>query len=65
MSKYALRVNVEINQTDPYGSYMYGNGFKVSEDISFEADSFLKIASVLGLFHKLGEDIKEAEKEDY
>lgn len=57
-------MNVEINETDPYGGYRYGNGFKVSEDVSFEADSFLKIASVLGMFHKLGEDIKETEADN-
>jgi len=60
-AKYQLRMRIEIQQVGEHGEYLGQAGnLQVTEDILFDASSFLEIASVLGEFHELAEKIKIA-----
>ena len=59
--KYQLSLRIEIRQIGEHGEYMGSAGnLSVSEDIVFNAGSFLEIAHVLGEFHEMSQKIKEA-----
>jgi len=54
-------MRIEIRQIGEHGEYMGSAGnLNVSEDIQFQAGSFLEIARILGEFHEMSQKIKEA-----
>lgn len=58
---YQLSMRIEIRQIGEHGEYMGSAGnLNVSEDIQFQAGSFLEIARILGEFHEMSQKIKEA-----
>ena len=60
--RYQLRLRVEITQVGEHGEYMGQAGnLQVTEDVNFEAASFLQVAHTLGQFHELAESIKKAD----
>jgi len=60
--KYQLRMNISIRAVDDHGGYYGGSDqLQVTDDINFEAASFLEIAHVLGQFHELGQKVKKAQ----
>ena len=61
--KYQLRIQIEIQRVGEHGEYLGQAGnLQVTEDILFDATSFLEIASVLGEFHELSQKIREVDR---
>ena len=58
MIKYRLALTVRLEQVDPYPTYS-PTPMQLTEDLIFEAPSFLAIASILGKFHELSESIRQ------
>lgn len=54
-------MDIRIESLDDRGYPVANNGLVIGQDITFEADSFLEIAHVLGEFHALGQRINNGQ----
>lgn len=54
--KFALVLNIRIEQRDEYGRYV-GSQLQIQQELTVKASSFLEIASIIGRFHELAQAV--------